>query len=61
MSKVDYFKGEIKMRTDDYKAMDVCKEAGVEVGTGTMVLITTMTFVYSIMHNIGEAFINLIK
>lgn len=48
------------MKTDD-KALVVCKEAGVEVGTGTMVLITTMALVYNAMHNLGEMIVNLIK
>ena len=48
------------MKTDD-KALVVCKEAGVEIGTGTMVLIATMAWIYNAMHNLGEMIIGLMK
>ena len=45
----------------DEKVMVVCKEAGVEIGSGAMILITIMGLVYNAVHNLSVMIINLIK
>lgn len=45
----------------DEKMMVVCEEAGVEVGSGALILITMMSLVYNAIHNLSEMIINLVK
>ena len=45
----------------DEKVLVMCNEAGVEVGTGTIVLIAAMVWVYNAIHNLSEMAINLVK
>ena len=43
------------------KVMAVCNEAGVEVRSGTMIVVTVMSLVYNAIQNLSEVIINLVK
>lgn len=45
----------------DKRVMAVCDEAGVEVRTGTVVLIAAMCWIYTAIQNISEITINLFR
>lgn len=45
----------------DKRVMAVCDEAGVEVRTGSMVLIAMMCWIYNAIQNISEITINLFR
>lgn len=45
----------------DKRVMAVCDEAGVEVRTGSMILITMMCWIYTAIHSISEVTINLFR
>ena len=48
------------MRTEE-KAMKVCNDAGVDIASGTVVLVMAISWFYNAIRNIGEMIINLFR
>ena len=48
------------MRTEE-KAMKVCNDAGVDIASGTIVLVMVVSCFYNAIQHIGEMIINLFR
>lgn len=47
------------MRVDE-KAKVICNEAGVDIASGSVILVAAMSIIYSAIRTLGEIIINLI-
>ena len=47
------------MRADE-KAKVICSEAGVDIASGSVILVAAMSIIYSAIRSLGEMVINLI-
>ena len=43
------------------KVMEVCNDAGVDIASGTVVLVMAMSWFYNTIRNVGELIINLFR
>ena len=43
------------------KVMEVCNDAGVDIASGTVVLVMAISWFYNAIRNIGEMIINLFR
>ena len=50
----------MKMRAEE-KVMKVCNDAGVDIVSGTVVLVMVVSWFYNAIQNIGEMIINLFR
>ena len=48
------------MRAEE-KVMNICNDAGVDIASGTIVLVMAMSWFYNAIRNIGEMIINLFR
>ena len=59
--KVTYCrKGIMKMRAEE-KVMKVCNDAGVDIASGTVVLVMVVSWFYNAIRTISEMIINLFR
>lgn len=50
----------MKMRAEE-KVMKICNDAGVDIASGTVVLVMVVSWFYNAIQNIGEMIINLFR
>ena len=43
------------------KVMEVCNDAGIDIASGTVVLMMAMSWFYNAIRNVGELIINLFR